>query len=135
MRMDESLWGCPRRSRQQDGARRRCDPARKPCGPEGWHPVSWRLWPALQVSGCGGSKLMITLVLTSIHNNARSRPQQPQAPQQGIDLLRLGRGSGPRGDPIKERLLGRAAGEDLVDDDGPLATEAARARHDLLFVS
>ena len=135
MRMDESLWGCPRRSRHKTalGAAAlwiACGEG----GSEGWHPpVSWRLWPALQVSGRGGSKLMITLAL--IHNNARSRAQQPQASQQRIDLLRLGRRSGPRRDAIEERLLGRAAGEDLVDDDGPLATEAARAAYDLLFVS
>ena len=75
---------------------------------------------------------MITLVL--IHNTLSSA-QQPQAPQQGIDLLRLGRRSGPRGDSIEERLLGRAAGEDLIHYNWTLATEAARARHDLLFVS
>jgi hypothetical protein len=65
----------------------------------------------------------------------RSRPQQPQAPQQRIDLLRLGRRSGPRRDSIEERLLGRAAGEDLIDDDGPLASQATRSAYDLLFVS
>ena len=78
------------------------------------------------------------LVITHLYlytTNTRSRTQQPQAPQQGIDLLRLGRRSGPRGDSIEERLLGRAAGEDLVDDDGPLAPQAARAGHDLLLIS
>ena len=68
-------------------------------------------------------------------NNTRSRPQQPKAPQQGIDLLRLGRGSGPRGDSIEQSLLGRAAGEDLVHYNWTFATEAARSAYDLLFVS